>query len=314
MTISLIVPCYNEEEALPIFYTETKKVLEGMECDHELIFINDGSKDGTLSILRDLAAKDEKVTYLSFSRNFGKEAAMYAGFSNARGEFVAVMDADMQDPPALLPEMLKKLMDGEYDSVATCRKTRKGEPPIRSWFARMFYRIINKISDADIVDGARDFRLMRREMVEAIMEMGEYNRFSKGIFGWIGFKTYWLAYENVNRVAGETKWSFWKLLKYAIDGIINFSQAPLAVASWFGMLMTFVSFVAIIFIVVRRLAFGDPVTGWASTVCIITFIGGIQLFCMGIMGQYISKTYLEVKKRPHYIVSETNREDMKRIK
>lgn len=314
MTISLIVPCYNEEEALPIFYTETKKVLEGMECDHELIFINDGSKDGTLSILRELAAKDEKVTYLSFSRNFGKEAAMYAGFSNARGEFVAVMDADMQDPPALLPEMLKKLMDGEYDSVATCRKTRKGEPPIRSWFARMFYRIINKISDADIVDGARDFRLMRREMVEAIVEMGEYNRFSKGIFGWIGFKTYWLAYENVNRVAGETKWSFWKLLKYAIDGIINFSQAPLAVASWFGMLMTFVSFVAIIFIVVRRLAFGDPVTGWASTVCIITFIGGIQLFCMGIMGQYISKTYLEVKKRPHYIVSETNREDMKRIK
>ena len=314
MTISLIVPCYNEEEALPIFYTETKKVLEGMECDHELIFINDGSKDGTLSILRDLAAKDEKVTYLSFSRNFGKEAAMYAGFSNARGEFVAVMDADMQDPPALLPEMLKKLMDGEYDSVATCRKTRKGEPPIRSWFARMFYRIINKISDADIVDGARDFRLMRREMVEAIVEMGEYNRFSKGIFGWIGFKTYWLAYENVNRVAGETKWSFWKLLKYAIDGITNVSQAPLAVASWFGMLMTFVSFVAIIFIVVRRLAFGDPVTGWASTVCIITFIGGIQLFCMGIMGQYISKTYLEVKKRPHYIVSETNREDMKRIK
>lgn len=314
MTISLIVPCYNEEEALPIFYTETKKVLEGMECDHELIFINDGSKDGTLSILRDLAAKDEKVTYLSFSRNFGKEAAMYAGFSNAHGEFVAVMDADMQDPPALLPEMLKKLMDGEYDSVATCRKTRKGEPPIRSWFARMFYRIINKISDADIVDGARDFRLMRREMVEAIVEMGEYNRFSKGIFGWIGFKTYWLAYENVNRVAGETKWSFWKLLKYAIDGIINFSQAPLAVASWFGMLMTFVSFVAIIFIVVRRLAFGDPVTGWASTVCIITFIGGIQLFCMGIMGQYISKTYLEVKKRPHYIVSETNREDTKRIK
>lgn len=314
MMISLIVPCYNEEEALPIFYRETKKVLEGMECDHEMIFVNDGSKDGTLPILRELAAKDEKVSYLSFSRNFGKEAAMYAGFCNAHGEYVAVMDADMQDPPSLLPEMLEKLSDGEYDSVATCRMTRKGEPPIRSWFARMFYRIINKISDADIVDGARDFRLMRREMVDAIVEMGEYNRFSKGIFGWIGFKTYWLAYENVNRVAGETKWSFWKLLKYAIDGIINFSQAPLAIASWFGMLMTFLSFVAIIFIVVRRLAFGDPVTGWASTVCIITFIGGIQLFCMGIMGQYISKTYLEVKKRPHYIVSETNREDTKRIK
>lgn len=314
MTISLIVPCYNEEEALPIFYRETKKVLDGMDCEHEFLFVNDGSKDKTLSILKELAKQDETVKYLSFSRNFGKEAAMYAGFSNACGDYVAVMDADMQDPPALLPEMLKILKTGEYDSVATCRKTRKGEPPIRSWFARMFYRVINKISDADIVDGARDFRLMKREMVEAIVEMGEYNRFSKGIFGWIGFRTYWLPYENVNRVAGETKWSFWKLLKYAIDGIINFSQAPLAIASWFGILMTFLSFVAVIFIVVRRLAFGDPVNGWASTVCIITFIGGIQLFCMGIMGQYISKTYLEVKKRPHYIVGESNMEDLKRIK
>lgn len=314
MTISLIVPCYNEEEALPIFYRETKKVLEGMDCEHEFLFVNDGSKDKTLSILKELAEQDETVKYLSFSRNFGKEAAMYAGFSNARGDYVAVMDADMQDPPALLPEMLKILKTGEYDSVATCRKTRKGEPLVRSWFARMFYRVINKISDADIVDGARDFRLMKREMVEAIVEMGEYNRFSKGIFGWIGFRTYWLPYENVNRVAGETKWSFWKLLKYAIDGIINFSQAPLAIASWFGILMTFLSFVTVVFIIVRRLAFGDPVNGWASTVCIITFIGGIQLFCMGIMGQYISKTYLEVKKRPHYIVGESNMEDLKRIK
>lgn len=314
MTISLIIPCYNEEEALPIFYRETKKVLEGMDCEHEFLFVNDGSKDKTLSILKELAEKDETVNYLSFSRNFGKEAAMYAGFSNASGDYVAVMDADMQDPPALLPEMLNILKTGEYDSVATCRKTRKGEPPIRSWFARMFYRIINRISDADIVDGARDFRLMKREMVDAIVEMGEYNRFSKGIFGWIGFRTYWLPYENVNRVAGETKWNFWKLLKYAIDGIINFSQAPLAIASWFGILMTFLSFVAVIFIVVRRLAFGDPVGGWASTVCIITFIGGIQLFCMGIMGQYISKTYLEVKKRPHYIVGESNMKDLKRIK
>ena len=220
----------------------------------------------------------------------------------------------MQDPPALLPQMLALLTSGEYDSVATRRVNREGEPPIRSWFARKFYQIINRISDADIVDGARDFRLMKREMVDAIVEMGEYNRFSKGIFGWIGFRTYWLPYENVNRVAGETKWNFWKLLKYAIDGIINFSQAPLAVASWFGMGMTLLSFIAVIFIVVRKLVFGDPVTGWASTACIITFIGGVQLFCMGIMGQYIAKTYMEVKQRPHYIVAESNRAEVTRIK
>lgn len=285
-----------------------------MDCEYEFLFVNDGSKDATLSILKDLAERDEHVTYLSFSRNFGKEAAMYAGFTNARGDYVAVMDADMQDPPALLPQMLALLTSGEYDSVATRRVNREGEPPIRSWFARQFYRIINRISDADIVDGARDFRLMKREMVDAIAEMGEYNRFSKGIFGWIGFRTYWLPYENVNRVAGETKWNFWKLLKYAIDGIINFSQAPLAVASWFGMGMTLLSFIAVIFIVVRKLVFGDPVTGWASTACIITFIGGVQLFCMGIMGQYIAKTYMEVKQRPHYIVAESNRAEVTRIK
>lgn len=250
----------------------------------------------------------------SLFKNFGKEAAMYAGFTNAKGDYVAVMDADMQDPPALLPQMLALLTSGEYDSVATRRVNREGEPPIRSWFARKFYQIINRISDADIVDGARDFRLMKREMVDAIVEMGEYNRFSKGIFGWIGFRTYWLPYENVNRVAGETKWNFWKLLKYAIDGIINFSQAPLAVASWFGMGMTLLSFIAVIFIVVRKLVFGDPVTGWASTACIITFIGGVQLFCMGIMGQYIAKTYMEVKQRPHYIVAESNRAEVTRIK
>ncbi len=313
MKISLIVPCYNEQEALPIFYEEVTKVLVQMACEYELIFVNDGSKDGTLNILRELSKKDEHLTYLSFSRNFGKEAAMYAGFCNAHGDYVAVMDADMQDPPALLPQMVELLESGEYDSVATRRVSREGEPPIRSWFARMFYKIINKISDADIVDGARDFRLMKRSMVEAIVEMSEYNRFSKGIFGWIGFRTYWLPYENVNRVAGETKWNFWKLFKYAIDGVINFSQAPLSVASWFGMFMTFVSFIAVIFIVVRKLVFGDPVDGWASTVCIITLIGGIQLFCMGIMGQYIAKTYMEVKKRPHYIVSESNREDAKKI-
>lgn len=313
MKISLIVPCYNEQEALPIFFDEVVKVLAQMACEYELIFVNDGSKDRTLDILRELAKKDERLTYLSFSRNFGKEAAMYAGFCNAHGDYVAVMDADMQDPPALLPQMVELLESGEYDSVATRRVSREGEPPIRSWFARMFYKIINKISDADIVDGARDFRLMKRSMVDAIVEMSEYNRFSKGIFGWIGFRTYWLPYENVNRVAGETKWNFWKLFKYAIDGVINFSQAPLSVASWFGMFMTFVSFVAVIFIVVRKLVFGDPVDGWASTVCIITLIGGIQLFCMGIMGQYIAKTYMEVKKRPHYIVAESNREDANQI-
>ena len=285
-----------------------------MNCEYEFLFVNDGSKDATLSILKGLAEKDKHVTYLSFSRNFGKEAAMYAGFTNAKGDYVAVMDADMQDPPALLPQMLALLTSGEYDSVATRRVNREGEPPIRSWFARKFYQIINRISDADIVDGARDFRLMKREMVDAIVEMGEYNRFSKGIFGWIGFRTYWLPYENVNRVAGETKWNFWKLLKYAIDGIINFSQAPLAVASWFGMGMTLLSFIAVIFIVVRKLVFGDPVTGWASTACIITFIGGVQLFCMGIMGQYIAKTYMEVKQRPHYIVAESNRAEVTRIK
>ena len=314
MKISLIVPCYNEEEALPIFYRETKNVLETMPCEHEFVFINDGSRDRTLAVLKELAGQDGCVQYLSFSRNFGKEAAMYAGFCNVTGDYVAVMDADMQDPPALLPEMLDKLLTGEYDSVATCRVTRKGEPPIRSWFARLFYRMINRVSDADIVDGARDFRLMRREMVDAIVEMGEYNRFSKGIFGWIGFRTCWLPYENVNRVAGETKWNFLKLFKYAIDGIINFSQAPLAFASWFGMFMTVLSFVAVIFIIIRKLVFGDPVTGWASTACIITFIGGVQLFCMGIMGQYIAKTYLEVKKRPHYIVAESNMDEVKRIK
>ena len=313
MKISLIVPCFNEQEALPIFYEETTKVLKEMQVDYELLFINDGSRDHTLQVMKSFALKDAAVRYISFSRNFGKEAAMYAGFCNVKGDYVAIMDADMQDPPALLPQMLELLESGEYDSVATRRVNRDGEPPIRSWFARKFYQIINKISDADIVDRARDFRLMHRDMVEAIIEMGEYNRFSKGIFGWVGFKTYWLAYENVERVAGETKWSFWKLFKYAIDGIINFSQAPLSVASWFGITMTGFSFVALIGIILRKLIFGDSVTGWASTICVIILIGGIQTFCMGIMGQYISKMYLEIKKRPHYIVSESNVEDVKKI-
>lgn len=312
--ISLIVPCYNEQESLPIFYEEVTKVVEKMDTEYELVLVNDGSRDKTLEVMRELAAKDSHVKYHSFSRNFGKEAAMYAGFCNAKGDYVAVMDADMQDPPALLPEMMKILESGEYDSVATRRADRKGEPKIRSWFARKFYKIINKISDADIVDGARDFRLMKREMVDAIVEMGEYNRFSKGIFGWIGFKTYWLPYENIERVAGETSWNFWKLFKYAIDGIINFSQAPLTISAWFGMIMTFVGFVSLLFIIIRKIAFGDPVAGWASLVCVIIFIGGIQLFCIGIMAQYISKMYLEVKKRPHYIIAETNDEETKKVK
>jgi glycosyltransferase involved in cell wall biosynthesis len=312
--VSIIVPCYNEDVALPIFYGELRKQTELLsDYMFEIIIVDDGSKDNTLSVMKELAEKDERVKYISFSRNFGKEAAMYAGFSNASGDYVAVMDADMQDPPYLLEEMLEILEKGEYDSVATRRVTRKGEPKIRSFFARMFYKIINKFSEADIVDGARDFRLMKREMVEAILAMGDSNRFSKGIFGWIGFRTYWMPYENVERVAGQSKWNFWGLCSYALDGIVNFSQVPLDIASWFGILMTVVSFLAILFIIVRKLLFGGPVAGWASTACIITFIGGIQLLCLGIIGKYLATVYLEVKKRPHYIISESNSEDVKRI-
>ena len=313
MKLSIIVPCYNEQKALTIFFECTHKIITEIGCEYEFIFINDGSKDGTLSFLKQIAEKNANVYYISFSRNFGKEAAMYAGFCNAKGDYVAVMDADMQDPPSLLPKMLELLQTGEYDSVATRRVDRRGEPLIRSWFARKFYQLINRISDTDIVDGARDFRLMKREMLDAIVEMGEYNRFSKGIFGWIGFRTYWMPYENVERVAGETKWNFWKLFKYAVDGIINFSQAPLHIASWFGILMTFFSFVFLAVIVIKRICFGDPVAGWASTICVIIFIGGIQLFCLGIMGQYIAKIYMETKHRPHYIVAESNRDDIIRM-
>ncbi len=306
--ITLIIPCYNEQEVLGILYEELKKVTSQMnQYTFELLFVDDGSKDDTLKILREMAEQDERVIYYSFSRNFGKEAAMYAGFCNATGDYVAVMDADMQDPPSLLPEMMSYLESGEYNSVATRRVSRQGEPKIRSFFARRFYKLINRISDSDIVDGARDFRLMKREMVDAIIEIGEQNRFSKGIFGWIGFKTKWIPFENVERAAGETKWNFWGLFKYSLDGIFNFSQAPLQIASFIGLFFTFISFAAIIFIMVRKFIWGDPVEGWPSLVCIITFIGGVQLFCMGIIGQYLAKTYVEVKKRPHYIVAETNK-------
>lgn len=312
--ISVIVPCFNEEEALPIFYEEVTKVFNKMACAYELILVNDGSKDRTLSKIKQFASIDDHVKYISFSRNFGKESAMYAGFCNSKGDYVAVMDADMQDPPSLLPQMLEILENSEYDSVATRREDRKGEPPIRSFFARKFYKIINRISDADVVDGARDFRLMKREMVDAIVSMSEYNRFSKGIFGWVGFKTYWMPYENVERVAGETKWNFWKLFKYAISGIINFSQAPLDMVSYIGAFSTIGSLIALIAIIVKKLVLGDPVQGWASMVCIIIFMSGLILFCLGIIGQYVAKIYMETKNRPHYIASESNIDDVKKIK
>ncbi|MBQ9625366.1 MAG: glycosyltransferase family 2 protein, partial [Clostridia bacterium] len=274
--LSIIIPCFNEQASLPYVYKELSSVCLGLDMDYELLFVDDGSKDETLKVIMEIAEKDSRVVYISFSRNFGKEAAMYAGFCNACGKYVAIMDADMQDPPSLLPEMLNILKEGRdginFDSVATRRINRKGEPPIRSFFAKQFYKIINKISDSDIVDGARDFRLMDRKMVDAIVSMGEYNRFSKGIFGWVGFSTYWLPYENVERVAGETKWSFWKLCKYAIDGIINFSDLPLSIASWGGVLMTAVSFIFLMYVFVKRIVYGNPVAGWASLVSVMIFL------------------------------------------
>lgn len=309
--ISLIIPCYNEEAGLGILYKALTEVSAKMsEYDFEYLFINDGSKDSTLDLITEFADGDPRIKYISFSRNFGKEAAMYAGFCNAKGDYVTVMDSDMQDPPSLLPQMVEILEQGEYDSVATRRVTRAGEPPVRSFFARAFYKIINRISDANVVDGARDFRLMRREMVDTIVSMGEANRFSKGIFGWIGFKTYWLSYENVERAAGETKWSFWKLFKYAIDGMVNFSQAPLMISAWVGFFFVLVSLLAIVFVFVRKLVYGGSVEGWASLVCIMLFIAGVQLFCMGVMGSYLAKIYQESKHRPHYIVGKTNIDDV----
>ena len=309
--ISVIVPCYNEEKALPYFFKEIVKVADEMSATNdlcfEILFVDDGSKDHTLQILKEYSKTDSRIRYISFSRNFGKEAAIFAGLENVSGDYVAVMDADMQDPPSLLPQMYAILQDEEYDSVATRRVDREGEPPIRSFFARLFYKIINRISDADIVDGARDFRLMKRSMVDAILSMKEYNRFSKGIFGWVGFHTKWLPYENIERVAGETKWSFWKLFKYSIQGIVAFSTAPLAIASVIGIISCLISFIMVLYIVGRTLLFGDPVGGWPSLVCIILFLGGIQLFSIGVLGQYLAKTYLETKKRPIYIIRESNK-------
>ena len=307
--ISVIVPCYNEEESLPYFYkaiTEEQVRFNSRDVELELIFVDDGSRDQTLKVIKELAAKDKSVHYISFSRNFGKEAAIYAGLKNCRGDYAVLMDADLQDPPCYLMEMYLAIKEEGYDSVATRRVSRKGEPKIRSFFARLFYRLMNRISDTDIVDGARDYRLMKRSMVDAILSMPEYNRFTKGIFGWVGFRTKWLEYENVKRVAGETKWSFWKLFRYSLEGITAFSTLPLSIASWLGVFMCAVAAVAVVFIVVRAALFGDPTTGWPSLACIIIFIGGVQLFCVGVLGQYLAKTYLETKRRPIYICRETD--------
>lgn len=304
--ISIVVPCYNEEEALPFFYKEITEIAKKMDyVEFEFLFINDGSKDKTLEKLRELARIDNRVRYISFSRNFGKESAMYAGLKESTGDYVAIMDADLQDPPSLLIEMYSILQEGEYDCVASRRKTRKGEAVIRSLFSKMFYKIINKLSKTEVVDGARDFRLMTRQMKDSIIAMGEYNRFSKGIFGWVGFETKWLEYDNIERVAGKTSWSFWKLFVYALEGITAFSTAPLVISTVVGILFCLIALIIICIIIFKTVMYGDPVSGWPSTACIILFVGGIQLFCTGIIGQYLAKTYIEVKNRPIYIVKET---------
>ena len=307
--LSAIVPCFNEQENIFDFYDEFMKneaFFKSVDIDFELIFVDDGSKDETVLRVKELNERDKRVHLVSFSRNFGKESAMYAGLTASKGDYVVIMDCDLQDPPALLPEMIKAITEEGYDSVATRRVNRKGEPPIRSFFARKFYKIINKMTNAEIVDGARDYRLMTRDFVNAILSMGEYNRFSKGIFGWVGFKNKWLEFENIERKKGETKWSFWKLFAYALDGIMAFSTAPLAMASFLGVFFCIVAFLFIIIVMVRQWTVGDPnnTVGWASMVCIILFVSGVQLFCVGIVGQYLSKTYLEVKNRPLYIVKE----------
>ncbi len=304
--LSIIVPCYNEEESVALFYEELIKndsFFREKGIEPEILYIDDGSGDGTVEEIKKLRQRDERVRLISFSRNFGKEAAMFAGLEKSRGDYVVIMDVDLQDPPSLLPEMFAAIEEG-YDSVATRRVSRKGEPPIRSFFARMFYKLMKKISRTEMMDGARDYRLMTRQMVDAILSMREYNRFTKGIFGWVGFRTKWLEYENVERARGETKWNFWKLLMYSFEGIVAFSTAPLMIASFMGVFFCLVAFLMIIFIIVRKLIFGDPVSGWPSLVCIILMTSGIQFFCTGILGQYLARTYMEVKRRPIYLVKE----------
>lgn len=309
--VSIVVPCYNEQEVLPMFYDEITKVTDGMsakwpELEFEYLFINDGSKDNTLPILRSLADRDKRVRYISFSRNFGKESGMYAGLKNSRGDYIVVMDADLQHPPSFLPEMYSYVKDGEYDCATTRRVSRKGESKIRSWFARKFYKIMNKISQTEIVDGAQDFRFMSRQMVDAILDMSEYNRFSKGIFSWVGFSTRYIEYENVERPAGTSSWSFWGLFKYSLEGIMAFSTAPLAISSLLGIISCIIAFILMIVTVIKTIAFGEDVAGYPTTICVIFLLSGLQLFCTGILGQYLSKTYLETKRRPIYIAKETD--------
>ena len=305
MKLSLVIPAYNEEESIPIFYKETQNIISELpNIEFEYLFVDDGSGDNTLEVLRDLNKRDAQVHYISFSRNFGKEAAIYAGLENANGDYVAIMDADLQDPPALIPEMLRIVIEEGYDCVGTRRIDRKGEPVIRSWFARLFYKVINKLSKTEVVDGARDYQLMNRKVVKAVLSMGEYNRFSKGIFGWVGYKKKWLEYENVERAAGESKWSFLSLFIYALNGIIAFSTAPLVISSILGILFCVAAFIFIVVIVVRTLVFGDPTAGWPSMICILLLVSGVQLLCIGILGQYVAKTYLETKRRPLYLIQE----------
>lgn len=305
--LSIVVPCYNEEISIPIFYEEINKILKKMkQLEFEILFIDDGSLDQTLKVIKNLSLNDKRIKYISFTRNFGKEAAMYAGFVNSVGDYVVVMDADLQDPPSMLPEMFKIIKDENYSVVATRRVTREGEPPIRSFFARVFYKLINKISRIEMVDGARDYRLMTRQVVNSIISLGEYNRYSKGLFSFVGYKTKWLEYKNSKRIVGETKWSFFGLVRYALEGIISFSTAPLSIAAILGVIICIISFIFILIIIFKTLYFGDPVSGWPSMMCILLFVSGVQLLCMGIIGQYLAKTYLETKKRPIYIINEKN--------
>ena len=302
--LTLIVPVYNEQKTLDLFYNETERILKDIDIMIEYLFIDDGSKDNSLKIIHKLADTDKRIHYISFSRNFGKEAAIYAGLKNAAGDYITILDADLQDPPSLIPKMLHSVIEEGYDCVGTRRVNRKGEPPIRSFFARIFYKLINKISKTEIVDGARDFQLINKKVANAILSMSEYNRFSKGIFGWVGFRKKWIEYENIERAAGETKWSFWKLFLYAVDGIVAFSTMPLVLSSFLGILFCMIAFIMILLIITKTLIFGDPTSGWPSLVCIIMFVSGVQLFCIGILGQYLSKTYLETKKRPIYLVED----------
>ncbi len=302
MKLTIIVPVLNEQEMTPVFYSEVTSMNLGVEL--ELLYVDDGSTDATLSILQRLCEEDPRVRYLSFSRNFGKEAAIYAGLQHATGDLMCVMDVDLQAPPALQPQMISYIRDAGYDIDVTCRKTRKGEPWLRSWFAHKFYQVINRMSKTEIVEGARDYQMMTRQVADSILQLAEYNRFSKGIFGWVGFRRQLIAYDNVERSAGQSKWNLWSLFAYAIEGIVAFSTVPLVVASLLGILLCLGAIVAIVLLIIRTKLYGDPTSGWPSMVCIITLLAGLQLFFLGVIGQYLAKTYMETKRRPVYILRE----------